>query len=67
MNDAERKVIIDALILVYDNEQTSAHRLGLERRAVNLDKIEKMLCRLVGLTEDELDDMYWEHIREQGR
>lgn len=65
--EAEEQVIKSALILIYDNRNTSASKSGLERRAAHLVKIEEMLRDLIGLTEDELDTMYWEWIAVQGR
>lgn len=47
-----------ALILVEDNRNTSASRLGLEKRAANLNQIVEIFLDVLDLSENDLGDLY---------
>lgn len=62
----DEKILIRLLELVEDNRRTSASRTGLERRGENNNRMEFILCEVLGITEDEAEEIYWKYIERLG-
>ena len=62
----DNAVLICLLELVEDNRRTSASRSGLERRGENNSRLQYILCKELGITEEEAEDIYWKYIERLG-
>jgi len=62
----DKKILIRLLELVEDNRRTSDSQVGLERRGYNNRRMESILCKELGITEDEAEGVYWKYIERLG-
>jgi hypothetical protein len=59
MDEREKRVITDILILLLANERTSASKEGLNFRAENRKKALMNCLNLLNITTEEAEDLYW--------
>ena len=58
--EIDKEDLLECLMLIIDNDNTSASRSGLERRSMNRKLILKELLFMLALTTEEAEDLYWQ-------
>lgn len=61
----DRDQLLQVLMLIIQNDSTSASTPGLKRRAENRKKIKVILLNVLSMSEEEAEEMYVKKLEEE--